>query len=155
MSGSFAPPSSGGSGAVSSVFTRTGAVVAQSGDYSAAQVGATPSSHASASANVHGLPASVNVLGDRAAAGEYIQRGSNSSSTTSVTPGIESYTRYRAVAVTFPQPFATGVVPKIFLSGPWVYSYDSPSNTGFTAYQYDNMGAASNTVTFDWFAIGS
>jgi hypothetical protein len=34
------PFSGGGSGAVSSVFTRTGAVVAQSGDYTAAQVGA-------------------------------------------------------------------------------------------------------------------
>lgn len=36
-------PGTGGSGAVSSVFGRTGAVTAQSGDYNASQVGALPS----------------------------------------------------------------------------------------------------------------
>ena len=38
----------GGSGAVSSVFTRTGAVVATTGDYTAAQVGADASGAAAA-----------------------------------------------------------------------------------------------------------
>jgi hypothetical protein len=44
--GTFAVPP-GGSGAVSSVFGRTGAVVAQSGDYTAAEVGADPAGSAS------------------------------------------------------------------------------------------------------------
>ena len=41
--------SGGGGGAVSSVYGRTGAVVAQSGDYSAAQVTNTPAGNVAAS----------------------------------------------------------------------------------------------------------
>jgi hypothetical protein len=43
----------GGGGAVSSVFGRTGAVVAQSGDYNAAQVGADPSGTAASAISAH------------------------------------------------------------------------------------------------------
>jgi hypothetical protein len=45
----------GGSGAVSSVFGRTGAVTAQGGDYTAAQVGAAATVHSHAQSDVTGL----------------------------------------------------------------------------------------------------
>lgn len=48
-SGKYKPsPSGGGGGAVSSVFTRTGAVVAQSGDYSAGQITNAPAGNIAA-----------------------------------------------------------------------------------------------------------
>jgi hypothetical protein len=56
-------PSAGGGGAVASVFTRTGAVTAQSGDYTAAQVGADASGLATA-AQAAAIAASLQKAGN-------------------------------------------------------------------------------------------
>lgn len=54
----------GGGGAVTSVFARTGAVVAQSGDYTAAQVGAAATSHTHVVADTTGLQAALDAKMD-------------------------------------------------------------------------------------------
>lgn len=155
MSGSFAPPSSGSSG-VSSFNTRTGAVVPTTGDYTAAQVGAADASHASASANVHGLPASVNALGDRSASGRYVQSGSVNTNATGIAAGIGGsggYSNTRQTTVTFPSAFSTA--PRVLVSGAWSYSVDTITASNFIVYQYDNLGTGSQAIQCNWLAIGS
>lgn len=57
----------GGGGAVSSVFGRTGTVVAQNGDYTPAQVGAAPVVHTHGTGDVTGLNAFVTAIANAAA----------------------------------------------------------------------------------------
>lgn len=78
-----------------SKISKTGAV--------ASDVSATAASHGTANANVHGLPASVNVLGNRNAAGEFIQHGSG---TVNGTLGSYTINSFRILAVTFPVAFS-------------------------------------------------
>ena len=65
--------------------------------------GDSPSAHIAASAAVHGLPASVNVLGNRSAAGEFVQRGTVASMVATGSYSISFVTS----AVTFPVAFSS------------------------------------------------
>lgn len=123
----------------------TTAGTAAAGDDSRITSAAT---HVAASANVHGLPASVNVLGNRTASGEYIQRGNGSSSTSATI----SFTHYVDTTVTFANAF--GSTPRVFLSGTnaRLASAFSVSSAGFSVRCFGISTA--DSVAFDWVAIG-
>lgn len=112
--------------------------------------------HRDASAAVHGLPASVNVLGDRTAAGEFIQHA--------VTGNIASANEALSVfysnsnAITFAVAFTS--TPRVFGGGTTTADQKISSEisavttTGFNL----RIWAASNSTTFAnnaWMAIGS
>lgn len=67
--------------------------------------------HLAASANVHGLPSGVYALGNKSAAGEFIQRGAGT-----VTAYLAFSTVYASLQpITFPVAFST--TPKVFCGG--------------------------------------
>jgi hypothetical protein len=110
--------------------------------------------HGDLSAGVHGLPANVNVLGNRSAAGEFIQRASVNIGATEST----AFSIYQAGfgAVTFPVAFTT---TPIVLSGGTTsiaHSIGSAYNittTGFTFARFDiTAGRAANNC--GWVAFG-
>jgi hypothetical protein len=105
--------------------------------------------HIGASAQVHGLPASVNVLGNRDAAGEYIQKGSSGNITTT-----GPYTIYSAnAAVTFAQAFTAGNVPIVVVGGADFGGSGIATNTGFTAFFATLAGTGTGKVRY--LAIGA
>ena len=96
-------------------------------------------------AAVHGLPASVNVLGNRAAAGEFIQR--NAVGFSIATGAAESSTNATGSAITFAVAFSD--TPRIVLglqntSGSRGLFFSSPTTTGFTP---NVVGLPSETIT--------
>jgi len=111
-------------------------------------------SHIAASAAVHGLPASVNVLGNRSAAGEFAQRGTIAS----ITVGSSALSAYEATsAVTFSVAFSS---TPIVLSGgttsnanQWSGAYNV-STTGFT-YQRWSSTSGGAAVNLGWVAFGA
>lgn len=116
---------------------------------------AAASSHIGASAQVHGLPANVNVLGDRDAAGTYVQSGSSAGSGTA--GGAGSWTTVAMGSITFPVAFAA--VPRVFVTvtggnnvGP-AYA-GNVTTSGFTANAMAIASQAWNS-TFDYMAKGN
>lgn len=110
--------------------------------------------HTTATTQVHGLPANVAPLGNRSAAGEFIQRGYMSS-----TGGATSYALYQAVNtnVTFPVAFTNlpivipggtqstaGVLPFLF----------NVTTTGFIYTRFDTA-ASRSAVNIGWIALGT
>lgn len=106
-------------------------------------------SHAAASANVHGLPASVNVLGDRNAAGEFIQHGSGTATGT-----LTAYTlnQFRDIAVSFPVAFST--TPKVFTSSVLPSNPHTINSSGCSLRIFGDA-TLTNTRVIDYFAIGT
>lgn len=121
----------------------------------AAQVGAEPAGavavHAAIGSNVHGLPASVNFLGNRNAPGEFVQRGS---ATASGSLGTLALAQYREIAVTFPAAFAAP--PKVFCTSVSGYpaAVTTVSATGCTIRVFGELSFASSTVV-NYLAIGA
>lgn len=112
------------------------------------------SAHRAASAAVHGLPASVNVVGNRNAAGEFFQRGSVAvSGTLSAATSLGFLTQ---TGVTFPVAFGSTPVVTLGLSNTaslFMVGANSVSTTGFTPIAW---GAATATPTgsIHWHALG-
>jgi len=114
--------------------------------------------HINASANVHGLPASVNAFGNRDGAGRFMQSGF------SYITGNGSDT-YADKAVTFPVAFTT--LHAIVVSGAPAGGYIAfeklnfvvtvNSTTGFTTRgdRTDGAALAANNYGFYWIAIGA
>ena len=109
--------------------------------------------HIAASAAVHGLPASVNVLGNRSAAGESVQRGTITSLTT-------------GGAMTFYQVYGDVVFAVAFSSTPIVVSGGTTTDvvhfagaqavttTGFTYRRLSNTDAQA-AANCGWVALGT
>lgn len=110
--------------------------------------------HTTATTQVHGLPANVAPLGNRNAAGEFIQRGYMSS-----TGGASTFALYQAANtnVTFPVAFTNlpivipggtqstaGVLPFLF----------NVTTTGFIYTRFDTA-ASRNAVNIGWIALGT
>lgn len=125
--------------------------------------------HVVAGAAVHGLPASVNVLGNRAAAGEFVQRGWDyatfSGSARSVSKAISF-----PVAFTTITGFATGFLGYLDSGNPTTISNFLPpggdlagfgvvpTTSGFTfvATQIDGSNPSSSVrVGISWVAVGT
>mgnify|MGYP001616542960 FL=1 len=109
--------------------------------------------HIAASAAVHGLPASVNVLGNRSAAGEFVQRSTVASMTTS---GAISFYHVSS-AVTFAVAFsATPIVCPGGTTSDVVHfgGVQAVTTTGFSYRRLSNTDsqAASN---IGWIALGT
>ena len=131
--------------------SKSGATAADVGAATAAQ-GTNSANHIAASANVHGLPASVSPLGSRNAAGEFIQHGS-ATATGAATP--LTLNNFRTVAVTFPVAFS--VTPKVFAGGSNTgapVTVLSASATGFTMVAW---GDATIPATYvgNYLALGT
>jgi hypothetical protein len=110
----------------------------------------TLAAHGAASAAVHGLPANVNVLGNRNAAGEFIQRGTTSG-TASVLAGSISYAVLTAKS--FPVAFSSSplvigggttsavdciadifdITTTTFTHARWTTGVDTAANVGWLA----------------------
>jgi hypothetical protein len=129
---------------------KTGAVAGDVGAATAAQ-GTNSANHIAASANVHGLPALVNVLGNRNAAGEFIQRGNATANGSLV---AYSCTHYRTIAVTFPVAFASA--PRVFASSGSAYiaSVGSLTTTGCTLSAWGDSLLPSDIVV-NYLALGA
>jgi hypothetical protein len=107
------------------------------------------SNHFAASLNVHGLPASVNVLGNRNAAGEYVQRGA---ATPNSALSAYSLTHYRSVSVTFPNAFSAA--PRVLVGGNFPAAVQAVSATGFTCFIWGDS-TLPTTFSVHWTAIGA
>jgi len=113
--------------------------------------------HKNASANVHGLGASVNVLGNRNAAGEFVQRGTSSIS--AALGSAISISAANAAAVTFPVAFSANPIVLLTLYNTAqglgaCISAGTLSTTGFTPAVYGTASATA-TGTLHWIALGS
>jgi hypothetical protein len=131
--------------------SKTGAVASEVGAATAAQ-GTNSANHIAASANVHGLPASVNVLGNRNAAGEFIQHGSATVAGSSLAISLSNY---RTQAVTFPVAFAT--VPRVVVGGSntgFPVTATGASTTGFTMLAFGDA-AIPATYVGNYLALGT
>lgn len=107
--------------------------------------------HIAASAAVHGLPASVNVLGNRSAAGEFVQRGSDTVVGTGSALGT---IYYHLKTVTFPVAFSAVTVVLAAATSGVVCNVGTTSTTIFTASVWNEVnGAISETIKY--LAIGS
>ena len=117
----------------------------------ASDVSASPATHATANANVHGLPASVNVLGNRNASGEFIQRGNGTANS-----ALGSYTinSFRTIIVTFPVAFAA--IPRVFVTGSnnELASVGGLSTTGCTLLAWGDP-ALDAIRMINYFALGT
>ena len=117
----------------------------------ASDVSASPATHATANANVHGLPASVNVLGNRNASGEFIQRGNGTANS-----ALGSYTinSFRTIIVTFPVAFAA--IPRVFVTGSnnELASVGGLSTTGCTLLAWGDSALDAIRV-INYFALGT
>lgn len=146
---------SGSSAAPSEIsFTATGLSLLQAVDAAAARtaIAAVDDTHQNQTVgpSLHGLGANVRVLGNRNAAGEYIQRGSvtGQSSSTSFSPSL-----IQQISVSFPSAFSSA--PQVYvncLAGRPACAV-SVSATGFTVWVFDNAASADRTITY--LAIGS
>jgi hypothetical protein len=109
--------------------------------------------HIAASAAVHGLPASVNVLGNRSAAGEFVQRSSVIGGDQNTYPTFSSCAE---VTVTFPVAFSAlaTIQAGCLDDSRTVIGIGSGSNTGCTlrAMGHDG-GIQAKLIT--WLAMGS
>ena len=107
------------------------------------------SNHFAASLNVHGLPAAANVLGNRNAAGEYVQRGA---ATPNSALSAYSLTHYRSINVTFPNAFSAA--PRVLVGGNFPAAVQAVTATGFTCFIW---GDSTLTTSFSvyWTAIGA
>lgn len=110
--------------------------------------------HIAASANVHGLPASVNVLGNRNAAAEFIQHGAATTANTTETAGNVNSSDNDA-AVTYPVAF--GSAPRVFAQ-----TTTGARSTGcvasITTTGFNLRGLGGSTVlnlSANWLAIGT
>jgi hypothetical protein len=113
---------------------------------------AANATHIGASAAVHGLPASVNVLGCRTAAGKFVQYGTKSASAAA---GALAVTYYHAIATTYPVAF--GAAPIVLISDDvqgLPTGVDSVTTTGFNGNVYDATNG-SVTRNFVYIAIGA
>lgn len=107
--------------------------------------------HPAAVANVHGLPANVNVLGDRTGVGRFVQGGSTTASATGTSWSVSAYRTY---SVTFPVAYASA--PRVFASANnKLASITAPSTTGCSVIVFDNGTTISTSSTFHWMAIGA
>ena len=132
--------------------SKTGAAASDVGAATATQ-GANADSHRTATTNIHGLPASVALLGNRTASGEFIQHGA----TSAINGTLTSFTiaAYRSLAVTFPVAFTSA--PRLFCNAKdngILATATSITSTGFTIYLWGG-GALVNTLTADWMAVGA
>jgi len=118
----------------------------------ASDVSASPATHATANANVHGLPASVNVLGNRNAAGEFIQHGG---ATASGTLGAFTISHFRLIATTFPVAFSTA--PRVFTgcsNATAITCVGSITTTGCTLVAWGD-GTLPATAVVNYIALGT
>lgn len=111
--------------------------------------------HEQNTAKVHGLPASVNVLGDRSASGEFIQRGTVATSSFGV---VDRSVFLITAAVTFAVAFSTTpiVVPGGSDGGATDHWAGASviTTTGFTLNKFGvDSGVASGTI--GWIALGT
>lgn len=130
--------------------SKSGAVASDVSAATATQ-GTNADSHSAASANVHGLPASVNVLGNRNASGEFIQRGNGTANS-----ALGSYTinSFRTIIVTFPVAFAA--IPRVFVTGRnnELASVGGLSTTGCTLLAWGDPALDAIRV-INYFALGT
>lgn len=108
--------------------------------------------HVGASAQVHGLPANVNVLGNRNAAGEFVQRGQVTSSAAQ-TGATSFYLSSESTTVTFPVAFSS--TPRVFVC--CVSDQRNAAgaqNVTTTAFAVGCIGDGPANKTVDWLAIG-
>jgi hypothetical protein len=110
-------------------------------------------SHVAANANVHGLPASVGVLGDRTGGGHWVQYAGSSTSATGA--AFAGFANIRDQAVTFPVAFSATPVTLVTGVNTVPCAITTVSSTGFTARQFDASGAGSAAIIFHWLAVGS
>jgi hypothetical protein len=134
------------SGAVSSVFTRTGAVTAQSGDYTAAQVGADASG-AAAAAQAAAIAASV-PLSSLPLSGNYLRAPSLYGSSTQMILGVVNTSfQVPSVSTTVAAGSTTG---EISLVASWATPsagvLSVASTTGFASSGTLYVSASGNTV---------
>lgn len=116
--------------------------------------GTDASAHIAASAEVHGLPADVNVLGSRDAAAQYVQAGVSTTGATKTGSTFEILTA--TDSVTFSVAFNSA--PRVFCTvtgGLYAYiSIGTISTTGF-----DSRGAGRDTgiasTAYNYLAIGN
>lgn len=105
--------------------------------------------HTGASTNIHGLPANVAPLGNRNAAGEFVQRGNATAS-----GSLASYTlnSYRGIAINFPVAYSSA--PRVFPSSVFPCAVQSITNTGCTLFIWGDASLVATNV-ISWIAIGS
>lgn len=110
-------------------------------------------SHIAASAAVHGLGASVNVLGNRNAAGEFVERGTDTGGTVNSAMTIAEFSNDKAV--TFPVAFASApvVVATCTDERRAFVCVLSVSTTGFT-YVVCAPSGLSGSRQIRWIALG-
>jgi hypothetical protein len=115
---------------------------------------ATPA-HNAASAAVHGLPSGANVLGNKSAAGEFVQRGINTAGGGSTNSG--NYVHYSASAtITFAVAFSSSpvvVAVAVAVSSIGASCINSVSTIGFNAATLGPVGVANQGVS--WIALGA
>ncbi|KKM22846.1 hypothetical protein LCGC14_1621190 [marine sediment metagenome] len=108
-------------------------------------------------ANVHGLPASVNVLGNRDASGEFVARGTSGSITLG-TSDLPSYAQ--SAAVTFGTAFSSA--PRVVMTTEVTSGANalgggigngSLTTTGFTGFASSNANAGS--AIYHYIALGT
>lgn len=124
--GSF--PGGSGGGAVSSVFGRTGAIVAQNGDYTAAQVGAD-SAGAAAAAQAAAEAASIPLAQKGAASGVATLDGSTRVPVAQI-PQLADYAPTGLTGATAPTAYAGGTLIGHPLAGTWAVGQWVVDQTG-------------------------
>ncbi len=106
-------------------------------------------------AQVHGLGANVNVLGNRDASGEFIERGSNTEAQTATTVTYEIGDE--STTVTFAVAFSG--TPKVFVTentnDQVTVSLDTITTTTFIWRPIGNLPTSSTSYTIDFLAIGA
>lgn len=103
----------------------------------------------------HGLPANANVLGNKTAAGEFIQHGTDASRTTGVLASVQ--VAKIGFTITFPVAFSAAplVIPGGVVTNAECYlSAIKITATGFDMYIYDHTGSVTYT-DIGWLALGS
>lgn len=108
--------------------------------------------HAAASAEVHGLPENVHVLGNRNAAGEFIQHGTKNATGDQA----RSITRGCIEAITFPVAFNS--TPVVLPGGTTdnkchLGSARAVTTTGFSLERFSTASELVNNM--QWLALGS
>lgn len=115
-------------------------------------------SHIAASTAVHGLPASVNVLGNRTSGGEFIQRGLatvGAGESSTVVGGVTVY--YADATVTFGAAFSALQVIHCTVTATtlaWALVV-SPGNSGFTLRIATPLSGHAASQSAYWTALGS
>ncbi len=105
-------------------------------------------------AAVHGLPASVNVLGNRSAAGEFVQRATAANANTSANNSLDATWNSSAV-ITYPVAFTSAPYVVGVNKGTDVLVSIETANVTTTTFSLFAFYSSNVVATLGWIALGA